>query len=57
MTTDLIALIANVALSLSFMVGLVFGIAQVQAVARDRRERLAREATDNGATILRIVWL
>jgi hypothetical protein len=38
--TDLIGLIANLALALSFIVGLVFGIAQVRAAARDRRERL-----------------
>jgi hypothetical protein len=32
---DTIALIANLALALSFIVGLIFGIAQVQAAARD----------------------
>src|SRR5690242_17205721 len=36
----LATLIANIALSLSLVVGLVFGIAQVRAAARDRRERL-----------------
>ncbi len=41
---DTIALVANVALTLSLVVGLVFGIAQVRAVARDRRERLTLEA-------------
>src|SRR5580700_1027302 len=40
---DTIALIANLALALSFIVGLVFGIAQVRAAARDRRERLTLE--------------
>jgi hypothetical protein len=44
MTNDLITLIANVALALSFIVALVFGIAQVRAAARDRRERLTLEA-------------
>jgi hypothetical protein len=39
-TTDLVTLIANVALTLSFIVALIFGIAQVQAASRDRRERL-----------------
>ncbi len=38
--TDLITMIANIALALSFMVGLIFGIAQVRTAARDRRERL-----------------
>jgi hypothetical protein len=45
--TDTIALIANVALALSFIVGLVFGIAQVRAAARDRRDRLTLEALRN----------
>ncbi|HTS44330.1 MAG TPA: hypothetical protein VMH01_08025 [Puia sp.] len=40
MTNDLIALVANIALALSFVIGLIFGIAQVRAAARDRRERL-----------------
>jgi hypothetical protein len=39
MTNDLITLIANLALALSFIVGLIFGIAQVKAAARDRKER------------------
>ena len=47
MTTDTIALIANVALALSFVVGLVFGISQVQSAARDRRERLTLETIRN----------
>ena len=41
--TDLITLIANLALTLSFVVALIFGIAQVKAAARDRRERLTLE--------------
>ena len=44
MTNDLIALIANLALALSVVVALVFGIAQVRAAVRDRRERLTLEA-------------
>ena len=40
MTNEIITLIANLALTLSFIVGLIFGIAQVKAAARDRRERL-----------------
>jgi hypothetical protein len=41
--TEIIALIANLALALSFIVGLIFGIVQVRAAARDRRERLTLE--------------
>ncbi len=43
MTGDTIALIANLALTLSFIVALIFGIAQVRAAGRDRRERLTLE--------------
>jgi len=44
MTNDIISLIANIALALSFIVGLIFGITQVKAAARDRRERFSLEA-------------
>ena len=40
---DIISLIANISLALSFVIGLIFGIAQVKAAARDRRERLTLE--------------
>jgi hypothetical protein len=50
MANEIITLIANVALALSFVVGLVFGIAQVRAAARDRRERLTLEALRNFQT-------
>ncbi|HMG69243.1 MAG TPA: hypothetical protein VK588_16210 [Chitinophagaceae bacterium] len=43
MTSDTISLIANLALTLSFIVALVFGVAQVNAASRDRRERLTLE--------------
>ena len=43
MTNELITLIANLALTLSFIVALTIGIAQVRAAARDRRERLTLE--------------
>jgi hypothetical protein len=43
MTNELISLIANVALTLSLIVAIIFGIAQVRAAARDRRERLTLE--------------
>lgn len=47
MTNEFIALLANIALALSFIVGLVFGIVQVRVAARDRRERLTLEALRN----------
>ena len=50
MNNDLIAMFANLALALSFIVGLKFGIAQVRAAARDRRERLTLEALRNFQT-------
>jgi hypothetical protein len=50
MTNDLITLIANLALTLSFVIGLIFGIAQVKAAARDRRERLTLETLRNFQT-------
>jgi hypothetical protein len=43
MNSQLITLISNIAIALSFIVGLVFGIFQVRAAARDRRERLTLE--------------
>lgn len=49
-TNDLIGLIANLALALSFLIGLVFGIVQVKAAARDRRERLTLETLRNFQT-------
>jgi hypothetical protein len=44
MPNEIISLSADLAIALSFMVGLVFGIAQVRAATRDRRERLTLEA-------------
>jgi hypothetical protein len=43
MTSELISLLANLALTLSLIVAVVFGIAQVRAAARDRRENLTLE--------------
>lgn len=43
MTPELIAVIANIALTLSLIVAVVFGLAQVRAAARDRKERLTLE--------------
>jgi len=44
---EIIGVVANLALALSFIVGLIFGIAQVRAAARDRRDRLTLEALRN----------
>ena len=43
MNNELIALIANLALTLSFIIALIFGIVQVKTTNRDRRERLTLE--------------
>ena len=45
--TEIIGIIANLALTLSLIVALIFGIAQVRAAARDRRERLTLETIRN----------
>ena len=47
---DIVTLIANVALALSFVIGLIFGIAQVNTANRDRRERLTIETLRNFQT-------
>jgi hypothetical protein len=44
MNSEIITVFANVALTLSFIAALIFGIAQVKAAARDRRERLTLES-------------
>jgi len=41
--TETISIIADLALTLSLIVAVIFGIAQVRAVARDRKERLTLE--------------
>jgi hypothetical protein len=43
MSSQLITNIANIALTLSFIVALILGVAQVKAAARDRRDRLTLE--------------
>src|ERR1700722_8987340 len=48
--SDIISLIANIALALSVVVALVFGIAQVKSAERDRRERLTLETLENFQT-------
>ena len=49
-TSDLITVLANVALTLSFIVAVIFGLAQLRATARDRRERLTLETIRNFQT-------
>jgi hypothetical protein len=47
---DTIAIVANIALALSVVIALVFGIAQVKAAQRDRKERLTLEALRSFST-------
>lgn len=47
MTSQTIALIANIALALSAIIALIFGIVQVKTAARDRREKFTLEALRN----------
>lgn len=49
-TNEIITIVANIALALSVVVALIFGIAQVRAAARDRRERLTLETLRNFQT-------
>src|SRR4051812_24120903 len=42
-TMEIITAVANIALALSLIVAVVFGIAQVRAAGRDRKERLTLE--------------
>jgi hypothetical protein len=50
MASDIITIIANLALALSFIAALIFGIVQTQAAARDRRERFTLETLRNFQT-------
>lgn len=43
MSPEIIAEIANIALTLSLIVAIVFGLAQIGVARRDRRERLTLE--------------
>ena len=47
MTSETITLIANIALAVSAIIALVFGIVQVRSASRDRQERLTLEALRN----------
>jgi hypothetical protein len=48
--TEIIGIIANLALTLSLIVAVVFGIAEVRTAKRDRRERLTLETLHNFQT-------
>ena len=48
--TEITAIIANLALTLLLIVAMIFGIAEVRAAARDRRERLTLETLHNFQT-------
>ena len=50
MSTEFIALLANLALTLSLIVAVVFGIVQVKTAKKDRQERLTLEALRNFQT-------
>lgn len=47
MTSETITLITNIALALSAIIALVFGIVQVKVATRDRQDRLTLEALRN----------
>src|SRR5438045_3439275 len=47
MRYEIISLIADISLALSFFLALIFGFVQVRQVARDRRERSTMEALRN----------
>lgn len=47
MSTDFITLLANLALTLSLIVAVIFGIAQIRTARKDRRERLTLETLRN----------
>jgi len=50
MTTEFITVLANLALTFSLVVAVIFGIAQVRAANRDRQERLTLETLRNFQT-------
>lgn len=45
--TELVTQVANVSLTLSFVVALIFGVSQVKVAARDRKERLTLDTLKN----------
>jgi hypothetical protein len=50
MVNDIVTLAANLALTLSVIVAVAFGIAQARAASRDRKERLSLQALRNFQT-------
>lgn len=50
MSTEFISVLANLALTLSLIVAIIFGIAQIRAAKKDRRERLTLETLRNFQT-------
>jgi hypothetical protein len=50
MNNEIINLVANIALALTFIVGLVFGIIQIKNADRDRKERFTIETLKNFQT-------
>lgn len=47
MSTEFIAMLANIALTLSLIVAIIFGLAQIKADKRNRREKLTIDALQN----------
>jgi hypothetical protein len=50
MSSEFISVLANLALTLSLIVAIIFGIAQINAAKKDRRERLTLETLRNFQT-------
>src|SRR5436190_4194837 len=50
MSTEFITILANLALTLSLIVAIIFGIVQVKTAKRDRQERLTLETLRNFQT-------
>ena len=50
MNNEIINLVANIALALTFIVGLVFGVIQIKNTNRDRKERFTIETLKNFQT-------
>jgi flagellar biogenesis protein FliO len=44
---DIINIVGNLSIALSFIIALVFGITQMKSVAKDRKERLTLETLRN----------
>lgn len=50
MTYQTVSLLANISFTLSFIIALIFGLVQVKASARDRRERLTLDTLNQFQT-------